>query len=86
MCRKVRKKVISPAEEAGWQEGVGGLLLLAAANATTLLSQLEEALPRKPRSTARGPQSSVHHLCHPLRSLLLTLLFLPAVGLHRFWD
>jgi hypothetical protein len=78
--------VISPAEEAGWQEGVGGLLLLAAANATALLSQLEAVLPMKPRSAARGPQSSVHHLFHPLRSLLLTLLFLPAVGLHRFWD
>jgi hypothetical protein len=62
-----------------WEEGAGGLLLLAAAHETALLSQMEEALPMKPRSL-RAPDPS------PQRSLLLTLLFLPAVGLHRFWD
>lgn len=31
-------------------------------------------------------QLSPHQLFPPQRSLLLTLLFLPAVGLHRFWE
>lgn len=62
-----------------WQEGAGGFLLLAAAQETALLSQLEEVLPMKPRCL-REPEPS------PQRSLLLTLLFLPAVGLHRFWE
>ena len=73
-----------PRGEQEWQEGAGGLLLLAAANATTLLSQLEDVLPMKQRSS--GSQPSPSHLFHRQRSLLLTLLFLPAVGLHRFWD
>ena len=73
----------SPAQEPKWQEGAGGLLLLAAAHETELLSQLEEVLPMKPPSL---PEPSPHHLFYPRRSLLLTLLFLPAVGLHRFWD
>ncbi len=40
----------SLAGEPEWQEGAGGLLLLAAAHETALLSQLEEALPMKPQS------------------------------------
>lgn len=75
--------MISPAGESEWQEGVGGLLLLAAANETALLSQLEEALPMK-RPSASEP--SPPRFFPPHRSLLLTLLFLPAVGLHRFWE
>jgi hypothetical protein len=52
------------------------LLLLAAVQETALLPQLEAALPMSPSSTVKPPQ----------RSLLLTLLFLNAVGLHRLWD
>jgi hypothetical protein len=81
----VRKKVSSPDGEPEWQEGAGGLLLLAAAHETNLLSQLEEVLPMK-RASSSAPQPSPHRLFHPQRSLLLTLLFLPAVELHRFWD
>jgi len=77
--------VTSPAEEPEWQEGAGGLLLLAAAHETALLSQLEAALPLKQQSSS-GSQSSPPRLFHPQRSLLLTLLFLPAVGLHRLWE
>jgi hypothetical protein len=33
-----------------------------------------------------GSQSSPSRLFYPQRSLLLTLLFLPAVGLQRFWE
>jgi hypothetical protein len=78
-----QKKLNSPIME--WQEGAGGLLLLAAAHETALLSQLEEVLPMKPQ-TSSASQPSPQRLLHPQRSLLLTLLFLPAVGLHRFWE
>jgi len=47
--------------------------------------QLEEVLPIKQPNSSE-PQPSPQRLFHPQRSLLLTLLFLPAVGLHRFWD
>jgi len=61
------------------------LLLLAAANATDLLSQLEVALPMKQQNAAvQGP--APQHLFQPQLRLLLTLLFLNAVGLHRPWD
>ena len=75
----------SPAGEPEWREGAGGLLLLAAAHETALLSQLEEVLPLKPHSL-RVSEPSPPRLFYPQRSLLLTLLFLPAVGLHRFWE
>jgi hypothetical protein len=78
-----QKKLNSPIME--WQEGAGGLLLLAAANATALLSQLEDVLPMKQPSSAVS-QPSPQRLFHPHRRLLLTLLFLPTVGLHRFWE
>jgi hypothetical protein len=77
--------VSSPDGKPEWQEGAGGLLLLAAAHETHLLSQLEEVLPMK-RASSSAPQPSPHRLFPPQRSLLLTLLFLPAVELHRFWD
>lgn len=75
----------NPRGELEWQEGAGGLLLLAAAHETALLSQLEDVLPMKQQSSSVS-RPSPHRLFPPHRSLLLTLLFLPAVGLHRFWD
>ena len=60
-------------------------MLLAAAHETALLSQLEEALPMK-QPLSCVSRFSPHQLFPPQRSLLLTFLFLPAVGLHRFWD
>jgi hypothetical protein len=61
------------------------LLLLAAASETGLLTQLEQALP--------PPLASPEPPCLPLagspavrRRLLLTVLFLSAVGLQRTWD
>ena len=74
-----------PAGGPEWHEGAGGLLLLAAAHETALLSQMEAVLPMKPCSL-REPEPSPQRLFPPQRSLLLTLLFLPAVGLHRFWE
>jgi hypothetical protein len=77
--------VSQPAREQAWQEGAGGLLLLAAAHETALLSQLEAAV------LARGGTPKISHppaqcLSQPQRTLLLTLLFLNAVGLQRPWD
>ena len=59
--------------------------MLAAAHETALLPQLEEALPMKQQISCVS-RFSPHQLFPPQRSLLLTLLFLPAVGLHRFWE
>ena len=66
----------------GYHEQAGSLLLLAAAAETGLLTQLEQALP---------PAPDPH--CLPLagspavrQRLMLTLLFLGAVGLQRTWD
>jgi hypothetical protein len=70
---------------SGYHEQAGGLLLLAAATETGLLTQLEQALP--PSAVPSTPA------CLPLaesatvrRRLLLTVLFLEAVGLSRTWD
>jgi hypothetical protein len=70
---------------SGSHEQAGGLLLLAAATETGLLRQLEQALPPPPVPPALA--------CLPLagssavrRRLLLTVLFLGAVGLPRTWD
>jgi len=69
----------------GSHEQAGGLLRFSAATETGLLTQLEQALPPPPAL----PESP----CLPLagsptvrRRLLLTLLFLGAVGLSRTWD
>ena len=59
------------------------MLLLAAANETGLLTQLEQALPiaTAPVHPPLGGSSAAVH-----QRLLLTLLFLGAVGLHCTWD
>jgi hypothetical protein len=59
------------------------LLLLAAATETGLLVQLQNALPTE-TIPARPPLAGSSAVV-PQR-LLLTLLFLGAVGLHRTWD
>ena len=60
-------------------------MLLAAAHETALLSQLQGALPTR-QDTPNVPQASTRQLFQPQHSLLLTLLFLNAVGLRRMWD
>ena len=68
-----------------WQEGALGLLLLAAAELTALLSHLQTALP--PSLLTGHPSLRLAHCLSPtLRRQLLTLLFLEAVGLRRTWD
>jgi hypothetical protein len=67
------------APDAGWQDGAGGLLLLAAAHGTGLIPALETTL-RDHRGPRTGLTPTSGH------ALLLTLLFLNAVGLRRTWD
>jgi hypothetical protein len=62
-------------------EGAGSLLLLAAAHETGLLDALTCVLP-----TPTTPSRLAHMLATTIRALLLTLLFLTAVGLKRTWD
>lgn len=77
------KGEVAAGDEGGWQEGAGGLLLLAAAAETDLLPTLEGALPTAhPDPEARLP----HVTPTSARMLLLTLLFLGVVGLRRTWD
>jgi len=78
----MRKKNLA-GEEAKVQEGAGGLLLLAAAHETGLLSKLETAMASCEPTT---PQSLLSSSPHCLRQLLLTLLFFPLGGLHRTHD
>ena len=58
------------------------MLLLAAAQETGLLSALEKALP----TGKQVPLRLAHATTKTRRQLLLTLLFLPAVGLRRPYD
>ena len=81
MERTSEKKLTEP--EPVWQEGIGSLLLLAAAHQTGLLATLE--------TTIQGIASSVLPSGLPLNlavveRLMLTLLFLPVAGLARTWD
>jgi hypothetical protein len=79
--RTSEKKLTEP--EPVWQEGIGSLLLLAAAHQTGLLATLG--------TTIQGIASSVLPSGLPLNlavveRLMLTLLFLPVAGLARTWD
>jgi hypothetical protein len=69
--------------EANVQQGAGGLLLLAAAHETGLLTELSTAIASCEPTTARSLLSSSPH-CR--RQLMLTLLFFPLGGLHRTHD
>jgi hypothetical protein len=66
-----------------WQEGAGSLLLLSAANETGLIETLDAALPL---ASPTCPARLAHCTRASRERLLLTLLFLNAVGLRRTWD
>src|SRR6266852_5654920 len=75
------KKLTEP--QPIWQEGIGSLLLLAAAHQTGFLATLG--------TTIQGVASSGYSSGLPLNlavveRLVLTLLFLPVAGLARTWD
>lgn len=68
-----------------WQDGAGGLLLLAAAELTGLLTQFQTAI--SPSHLTIDPSLRLaHNQPATLHCQLLTLLFLEAVGLQRTWD
>lgn len=69
--------------EPAWQEGAGSLLFLAAPQETGLIETMEAALPL---TSVTCPAHLAHSLCASRERLLLTLLFLNAVGLRRTSD
>ena len=75
------KKLTRP--EPVWQEGIGSLLLLAAAHQTGLLATLLTTI----QGVASSSGSNVlPHTPAVIERLVLTLLFLPVAGLARTWD
>jgi hypothetical protein len=76
------KNQASPWSKPAWQEGAGSLLLLAAAHETGLISGLSQALPLDDHT----PRRLAHARLTTRQQSLLTLLFLPAVGLRRTCD
>lgn len=66
-----------------WQEGIGSLLLLAAAQQTGLLDALVAAIMELADLTIPGLSPSNPAV---VTRLILTLLFLPVAGLARTWD
>src|SRR5579859_7594542 len=81
MERTREKKLAEP--QPIWQEGIGSLLLLAAAHQTGFLATLG--------TTVQGVASSLLSSGLPLNlavveRLMLILLFLPVAGLARTWD
>ena len=77
-----KRKKLTEAQPV-WQEGIGSLLLLAAAKPPGLLSRLITALMQLADPTIPGlnpPNPAVG------AGLLLTLLLLPVAGLARTWD
>src|SRR5258708_2268296 len=75
------KKLTEP--QPVWQEGIGSLLLLAAAQQTGFLAQLGTTIQGV--ASAGGPNGLPRTLA-VVERLVLTLLFLPVAGLARTWD
>ena len=77
-CEKNRRE-----PQSVWQEGIGSLLLLAAASQTGLLAKLDTTV----QSVANSGCTNDLPLSQAVRErLMLTLLFLPVAGLARTWD
>ena len=66
-----------------WQEGIGSLLLLAAAHQTGLLATLSATIQGVASSL---PSNGLPRNLAVVERLVLTLLFLPVAGLARTWD
>src|SRR5258706_13686186 len=78
------KNAIRPCEvEPQWQEGAGGLLLVAAAEASGLLSTLGTAVSA---CTPCGDSRLAHLSARSRLMLVRTLLFLVAVGADGSWE
>ena len=81
MERTREKKLTEP--QPVWQEGIGSLLLLAAAHQTGLLATLGTTIQGVARA---GCSSGLPLNLAVVERLVLTLLFLPVAGLTRSWD
>jgi hypothetical protein len=75
------KKLTEP--EPVWQEGIGSLLLLAAAHQTGFLATLSATIQGVANSLL---SSGLPRNLAVVERLMLTLLFLPVAGLARTWD
>lgn len=81
MERPCEKTLTEP--QPVWQEGMGSLLLLAAAHQTGLRAELATTV----QSVANSGCTNGLPLRRAVRErLMLTLLFLPVAGLVRTWD
>ncbi len=81
MARACEKKLTEP--QPVWQEGIGSLLLLAAAHQTGLLAKLSTTIQDVTNS---GFPNRLPLSLAVVERLVLTLLFLPVAGLARTWD
>ena len=81
MERTSKKKLTEP--EPVWQEGIGSLLLLAAAHQTGFLAKLGATIQGV---ASAGCRSLLPRKLAVGERLVLTLLFLPVAGLARTWD
>jgi hypothetical protein len=79
--RAREKKLTEP--QPVWQEGIGSLLLLAAAHQTGFLAKLGTTM--QGLASAGCPSGLPLNLA-VIERLVLTLLFLPVAGLARTWD
>src|SRR2546428_2270007 len=77
----LEKKLTKP--QPIWQEGIGSLLLLAAAHHTGFLAKLGTTIQGV---TSSGCRSLLPLTLAVVERLSLTLLFLPVAGLARTWD
>jgi hypothetical protein len=75
------KKLTEP--QPVWQEGIGSLLLLAAAHQTGFLATLGTTIQSV---ASAGCPSDLPLNLAVVERLILTLLFLPVAGLARTWD
>jgi len=81
MERTREKKLTEP--QPVWQEGIGSLLLLAAAHQTGFLAMLGTTIQGV---ASAGCPSGLPLNAAVVERLVLTLLFLPVAGLARTWD
>jgi hypothetical protein len=78
---RAREKKLAESEPV-WQEGIGSLLLLAAAHQTGLLARLRTTIQGVAAATSRGLPLNLA----VIDRLVLTLLFLPVANVARTWD
>ena len=81
MERAREKKLAEP--QPVWQEGIGSLLLVAAAHQTGLLARLRTTIQSVGTAASSG---GLPLNLAVIERLVLTLLFLPVAGLARTWD